>query len=381
LLPIYAVSHSVLSPLGNTPQAHVEALMQVRTSIREHTDLSVSAEPFFAARRTPDQMQAMAARFRNEAQVLSPFEQMSIYAVEEALSAADIDAAADDVLLVLSTTKGNIEWLGQQPDERVSIYHSAGIIATHFKLKYRPVIISNACVSGSQAIITAARMLQHSRYRHAIVLGCDRFSGFVFSGFQSFHALAPGPCQPFDANRAGINLGEAAACIILSTNAEVADAEPLALYAGGGLSNDANHLSGPSRTGEELAIAIRSAMREAGIYASQIGAVSAHGTATVFNDEMEAKALALAHINAPIHSFKAYIGHTLGAAGIIESVVACLAMQQQILPATPGYTTPGVPVPVHLLPQPQQQVYDYVLKTASGFGGCNAALVWRKYKP
>jgi len=378
--PVYAIGHALLGPLGNTAQ-HMEAVRQMKPAIRRYEDAAVAPAPFYAARLAPDQLQLIAARYGAAPGniPLSPFEQMCLYVLDEALAQTTVDISRDDCLLILSTTKGNIEWLGRQPDHRISLHRSASLIASYHQMARQPLVVSSACISGAMALILAARLLEARQYKHIVVVGCDRFSSFVYSGFQSFHALAEGLCRPFDKDRTGINLGEAAACMILSAEAGAALEAPLARLAGGGLSNDANHLSGPSRTGTELAAAIDGALRQAGITAPALGMISAHGTATVFNDEMEAKAIALAGASAvPLHSFKSYTGHTLGAAGIIESVVACKAMKEDILPASLNFETMGVAAPVNISARHRRGSADFLLKTASGFGGCNAALVWQK---
>jgi 3-oxoacyl-[acyl-carrier-protein] synthase-1 len=377
--PVYIVSHSMISPLGNSTEQSFQMVMSGKPAIRKHEDTGISPQSFYAARLTTDQLQMLQSRYGGGKLMLSPFEQMCIYTVDEALANTGINAQSEDCILILSTTKGNIEWLGKQTDDRMSLSYSAQMIAVHFGLKHKPVVVSNACISGSLALITGARMLEAGKYKHAIVVGCDRFSSFVFSGFQSFHALADGLCKPFDKDRTGINLGEAAACMILSI-AENAGLEPvLAVLAGGGVSNDANHLSGPSRTGAELSAAVDQAMNQAGIASEAIGMISAHGTATVFNDEMEAKALNLSGLSeVPLHSLKSYLGHTLGAAGIIESIIACKAMQEGVLPASLNYIEQGVSASVNVMRRATEQQTNYVVKTASGFGGCNAALVWKK---
>jgi 3-oxoacyl-[acyl-carrier-protein] synthase-1 len=353
--------------------------MSGSTAIQKYEDSSITSQPFYAGRLSPEQMQMLQSRYGGGQEMYNPFEQMCIYAVQEALSKTEVNPENDDCIFILSTTKGNIEWLGQQSEERISLFHSAKLIAAFFNMKRTPIVVSNACISGSLALITAARTIASGKCRYAVVVGCDRFSSFVFSGFQSFHALADGLCKPFDKDRTGINLGEAAACMILSADAAAGVEEPLSILVGGGISNDANHLSGPSRTGAELSSAIDQAVKQAGITAESIGMISAHGTATVFNDEMEAKALNLSRVSTvPLHSLKSYVGHTLGAAGIIESIIACMAMQQGVLPASLGYEHSGVSEPVNVLKQPLQQACNYVLKTASGFGGCNAALVWKR---
>lgn len=377
--PVYTISHSILSPLGNTSEQCFHTVINGTVAIKKYEDSNITSQPFYAGRLSPEQMQMLQSRYGGGKEMYSPFEQMCIYAVQEALSKTEINPENDDCIFILSTTKGNIEWLGQQSEERISLFHSAKLIASFFYMKQKPIVVSNACISGSLALITASRMIASRKCKHAIVVGCDRFSSFVFSGFQSFHALADGLCKPFDKDRTGINLGEAAACMILSADTAASTEEPLAILAGGGISNDANHLSGPSRTGAELSSAIDQAVGQADITAESIGMISAHGTATLFNDEMEAKALNLSRVSTvPLHSLKSYVGHTLGAAGIIESIIACMAMQQGVLPASLGYEHLGVTEPVNVLQQPLQQAYNYVLKTASGFGGCNAALVWKK---
>ncbi|WP_198666755.1 beta-ketoacyl-[acyl-carrier-protein] synthase family protein [Taibaiella helva] len=378
--PIFAISSALLSPAGNTQEQHIAALRQQQPAVQAFSDAAVAPAPFFAGRLPPAMLQVLAARYPGAKLAFSPFEQMCLFAIEEALQETVIDCRSEDCILILSTTKGNIEWLNRQPDERISLHRSATLIAEHLGLAHRPIVVANACISGALALLTGMRLLEAGRYRHAIVVGCDRFSSFVHSGFQSFHALAEGLCRPFDRDRKGINLGEAAACMVLSVAPAAGAAPPLARLAGGGASNDANHLSGPSRTGEELAAAIGQAMRQASVRPGHIGAISAHGTATMFNDEMEAKALTLAGLaHVPLHSFKSYVGHTLGAAGILESAIACMAMQQDLLPASLNYAEPGVSTPVNVQRQAEQGRYDYVLKTASGFGGCNAALVWEKF--
>src|SRR5678815_4436297 len=141
--------------------------------------------------------------------------------------------------------------------DRISLAGSAEQIAAFFKHPNQPVVISNACISGTSALLFARRMILSGRYDHAIVSGADLITRFVLAGFESFLALSPEPCRPFDRRRKGINLGEAAATVVL-TKKEAAPGD--IAISGGAVSNDANHISGPSRTGEELAIAIRKAL-------------------------------------------------------------------------------------------------------------------------
>jgi len=371
--PVRYISSGIFSPLGTNAAVNFAAIKNGVLAVKHHTGNKIAAQGFYGAVLSDDQLGLLA-----EYPQLSPLEAMCIHAVKDALQDIAIETAREDCIFVFSSTKGNIEWLGEKEDRYIHLHYSARVIAQYFGNPNNPVIISNACISGSLALITAKRLIDAGKYKHAIVIGCDRFSSFVLAGFQSFQAVAQAACRPFDRDRQGINLGEAAACIILSGE-KVEGSRPLASLKGGGLSNDANHLSGPSRTGEELAMAIGDALSESGIPPGNIGAISAHGTATVYNDEMEAKALNLAGVaEAPLHSLKGYIGHTLGAAGIIESIVACMAMKEHYLPASPGFEHLGVSQPVNVMAAPRTAAYQYLLKTASGFGGCNAALIWEQ---
>jgi 3-oxoacyl-[acyl-carrier-protein] synthase I len=149
---------------------------------------------------------------------------------------------------------------------------------------------------------------------------------------------------------------------------------------GGSVSNDANHISGPSRTGEELNIAITKAMKEAKLFSpNDIDFISAHGTATIYNDEMEAKAITLANMqHIPTNSLKGYYGHTLGAAGVIEAIIAIHSLKEDIIIPTKGFENIGVTEPINICSNLQKTNLQNCLKTASGFGGCNAALIFGK---
>lgn len=373
--PVYAIASGAVSALGIGVDAHWNKLMSGRTAIRRYEDDSMSSQPFYGSRLDPLQWQIIQTQTAT-AQSLSPFERMAYFAGKQALESLEQPLNLSRTVLVLATTKGNIEWLGQEPDDRIGLYSSAKLIAEALGIPHKPAVISHACVSGVTALIHAMRLLQAGQCEHTLVIGCDRFSRFVLSGFQSFQAVADGPCRPFDADRTGINLGEAGAAIILSSGNVYA---PLAKLCGGGSSNDANHISGPSRTGEELALAINRAIGEAGISSKEIGMVSAHGTATIYNDEMESKAFALAGLlHAPVHSLKGYVGHTLGAAGVLESAMLIESLQNGVCIPSAGFEKLGVSQPLHISAEPEWTQTTYALKTASGFGGSNAAAVWGK---
>jgi 3-oxoacyl-[acyl-carrier-protein] synthase-1 len=164
--------------------------------------------------------------------------------------------------------------------------------------------------------------------------------------------------------------------VILSTNKKYAQNIKLK---GGSVSNDANHISGPSRTGQELAGAVKNAILDADLLAVNIGFISAHGTATVYNDEMEANAIAISGLKkVPLNSLKGFYGHTLGAAGLIESIVSIQSLKQNLVMPTIGFSEPASADKVTVCAETTRLKATNFLKTASGFGGCNAAVVFGK---
>ncbi len=374
MTPVYAISSNAISSLGLDTQAHWQAVIEGRIGIKRYEDTSLSNTPFIAAKLALEQWQKILEKTHHPQ--LSAFEQLALCSATNAINSLDETLDLADTAFILSTTKGNVELLGHVPDEQLLLCHSAKVVAAQLGIVAKPIVISHACVSGVIALQYGLRLLQAGRYKHAVITGCDRFSRFVLNGFQSFQAISDEPCRPFDAERKGITLGEAAATIVLSVNkTDTAVAELLS----GATSNDANHISGPSRTGEELADAISRAIASANITPRQIDIISAHGTATSFNDEMEAKAFDLAGLlHSHVHSFKGYTGHTLGAAGVLESIMAIESLHHQTLIPSAGFEHLGVPRPINVTRTLKPADIQYALKTASGFGGCNAAIIWKR---
>jgi len=211
-------------------------------------------------------------------------------------------------------------------------------------------------------------------YKNVIVSGCDVLSEFIVSGFQSFYSLSKSVCKPFDIDRTGLTLGEGAGTVVLSSDPDIC-LDPLIEIVNGAGSNDANHISGPSRTGEGLYIAINEVLKGS----TDIDYISAHGTATPYNDDMESIALSRNNLTQiPVNSFKGFIGHTLGAAGIIESIFCFESMRENKLIKTYGLENAGTVEKINIFTENKQQPVNKVLKTASGFGGSNAAILFRK---
>jgi 3-oxoacyl-[acyl-carrier-protein] synthase-1 len=373
---VFIVSDNILSPIGSTTAENFKGLKQGVSGVKQHHDTALADEPFYASLFEKD-----STFIKDENHQYTKFEQLLIASITDALKHGSIRTSDSRTLLIISSTKGNISLLETEPNtpalqRRISMSASAKLIADHFGFVNPPLVVSNACISGIMGIITGARLIRSGQYENVIVTGADVISKFILSGFQSFQAVSSGPCRPFDVNRDGITLGEGAATVILSAVPNSADDIEVR---GGAVSNDANHISAPSRTGAELAQAISKALDEAGLWASAIDFISAHGTATVYNDEMEAKALNLAQLqNVPVNSLKGYYGHTLGAAGLIESIIAIQSLKENLAIPTLGFKENGVSEPVNIYKHLLPGNFKNCLKTASGFGGCNAAVVFSK---
>jgi 3-oxoacyl-[acyl-carrier-protein] synthase I len=374
---VFVASDNIFSPIGRTTDANFQQLAQGISGIRLVDDPKLSADRVYASLFPKEDQFGKTANYP----LSTKFEQILIASIGDALEKGMIDPRSHQTALIIASTKGNISLLENRetevPPGELSLSGSADLIARHFGFVHPPLVVSHACISGLLAIITGLRMLQAGLYEHVVLAGADVISKFILSGFQSFQALSPEPCRPFDANRKGITLGEGAATLILSSDKKKSNSH--IQVRGGAVSNDANHISGPSRTGEELCMAMDKAIRQSGVDKKEIDFISAHGTATLYNDEMEARAINLAGLQAtPVNSLKGNYGHTLGAAGLIESIVAIHCLEQGLILPTHGYREPGTSKMVNVSASLQNRPLTTCLKTASGFGGCNAAIVLGK---
>tara|TARA_R110000868_G_scaffold21614_12_gene89607 strand:- start:30839 stop:31987 length:1149 start_codon:yes stop_codon:yes gene_type:complete len=307
-------------------------------------------------------------------------EQMMIISLGKTLKESGVKLT-DRVGLILSTTKGNIDTLAPKhpmPPERAYLGTLAHIIKNYFGFTTEPIVLSNACVSGVLAISIAKRFIAQGTFDQVFIVGGDIVSNFILSGFNSFQAMSSLPCKPYCKQRSGINIGEVAASVLVSKDQHNLAAESVEVL-GEASCNDANHISGPSRTGEGLYRSILSAFKEAKVGPEDIDYISAHGTATTFNDEMEAIALnRLGLEKVPLNSLKGYFGHTLGGSGLLETIIGMHSLYNNTLYTSMGFTELGVSQPINVITETTPKNLDYFLKTASGFGGCNTAAVFKK---
>lgn len=373
---ITKIADNIISPLGFTSEENFKSVLKGRSELRRHDHAFGLPETFFGSLLERD---VVTAIFEQECGLAGPysfFEKLSILSAKQAIDSSDIKADDKNVVFVISTTKGNVDCLEKNPaDPSAYLAKSATLIAEFFGNKNTPIVVSNACISGVCAQITAVRMLLGGKYKFAVVIGCDVVSKFIVSGFQSFKALSMEKCKPYDINRCGLNLGEAVGTIILKSDSNATDGNWH--YMASSIHNDANHISGPSRTGEGSFRVLKDIL--AHIDKDELAFVNAHGTATPYNDEMESIAIHRAGLdNVPTNGLKGYYGHTLGAAGIIETILSMKAVESGVILPTMGFELPGTSHSVNISNELRRTDKKIFIKILSGFGGSNAGIAYGK---
>lgn len=374
----YITAAEVITALGADLAANVRAIEDGLSGVAERKDPRLSDSPVMAAVIPDETFACLAAQYGGadgRSGALTRTELLLAAVIGSIVSQTGIDMSSADTFIVFSSTKGNVSLLdpsSSNQDKRAYLWEMGERVASRFGASGRFCVISNACISGVSALVVARRLILSGKYRKIVVAGCDTLSRFIVSGFASFRSLSGGVCRPYDSSRDGLNLGEAAGAVLLSD----AFSEGAVVLSGGAISDDANHISGPSRTGDGLFFAMRNAMNEAGVTPDDISFLNMHGTATVYNDEMESKAVGLAGLSSvPVQSLKPYFGHTLGASGVVETVMSAVQLRKGTVWGTKGYETPGTPMPLNVSSASRRVSMKHCVKAASGFGGCNAAVV------
>ena len=375
---VYITATNCITPLGFDVESNIDAITNGQTGIQKHEDSSLMPMPFYASIINNEKLNNAFEKISADKKY-SRLEKMMILALEPIVKNSEVELNSKTGF-ILSTTKGNVTALKENSEASFQNAHLdvlAKNVANFFGFKTQPIVVSNACVSGILAISVAKRLIQSELYDNAFVIAGDEVSEFVLSGFNAFQAMSDLPCKPYSKNRTGVSLGEATSAVLVSAEAKNAKIKVI----GDSSINDANHISGPSRTGEGLFRSIQNAIKEAQIDADKIDYISAHGTATPFNDEMEAIALnRLGLQNVPVNSLKGFYGHTLGASGLLETVIAIESANQNILFESKGFDELGVSESINVIAKNEKKSIDYFLKTASGFGGCNTAVIFEKMK-
>ena len=250
-------------------------------------------------------------------------------------------------------------------------------VRSYFGLEGPAVTVSSACSSSAKVFASARRMMAAGLIDAAVVGGVDSLCLTTLYGFNSLDLLSRQPCQPFDAARKGISIGEGAAFVLLEKLPGSLDANVI-LLRGIGESSDAHHMSAPHPEGRGAVTAMRQALASAGLLPGQIDYINLHGTATPSNDAVEGKAVASVFGNyaLPGSSTKGATGHTLGAAGGLEAVISALALQQGFMPGGVNTHQVDPDLPVDYLLHNREQAPQHVLSNSFGFGGTNCSLVF-----
>jgi len=389
-MDVFVGASNTITSLGFSTAEHVKQIKadQIGISIYPGGDLYPTAVPLslIDSRRLLDVFREYLCKSKPDFQLdrFTRSEMLHILSISDTLKNSGVNVKDPRTLIILSTLKGNMDLLKKdgppaiEPD-RVYLWRWSEFLGSFFNSSNKPLVVSIACASGALAILVGSRLIKAGAYDHVIVAGGDILTEFAVSGFQSFQSLSPKPCKPFDAARDGLSLGEGCGSIVLSRNHSLCGIPEKIVVAGGSCTNDAHHISGPLRTGEMFDVAIRRALREASLDPLDIDYISAHGTGTEFYDETEAKALSRAGLEeVPVNSFKGYCGHTLGAAGIVESALAIASMRNNELFKSAGFENPGTSDHINVLTDHTSREVNHCLKTASGFGGCNVAVVFKK---
>ncbi len=367
-ITVFLGAENIISPLGWGIQETFSNAKNAKTGLKE------LKQPF------PGVSGLFAAKFEDSSfSTDSPILEFASECCQGSLEELNLGVRADERwLFVLSTTKGDINPLKEGDFVRANPRYLMEELQRELPFASKGEVVSCACISGLSALIYAADKIAAGQADHALIVGADLVSEFTTQGFESFFALDSGPCRPFDRDRNGLNLGEAAASIVLSRDKTIFKTDPLR-YLGGATGNDANHISGPSRTGEGLFRVVQKALTFGGKLSEDVQFISAHGTGTSFNDEMEAKAFTrLGLEDVPLNSLKGYFGHTLGASGLVETAMTVQSMRMDLLLGTLGCENPDTTTKLNVLTENLAAEVKVALKTASGFGGCNAAVIIEK---
>jgi 3-oxoacyl-[acyl-carrier-protein] synthase II len=392
---VAVVAAGVVSPLGFGLAETLDSLRKSRDCVSPITRFSVAQCRCKTAGQIPDDnllaSQGEAPRSRR----LHRASHMMIQALKEVLAQ---EPQFEPELTVIGTTSGGMSYgehyyrsLRQAGDLR----HSPTWIANYpaqkavidaqeaLEISSPCQVIANACASGTNAVGHAFECVRSGRYNRVLAGGYDALSEMVFVGFDSLQASTPEKCRPFDRHRTGMVLGEGAALLALENLdlAEQRGARVLAEIIGYGISTDNFHITQPEPSGSGPRQAMEGALQSANISAGEVNYINAHGTATVFNDAAEGKAISGLFSGVPVSSTKSMMGHSLGAAGAIEAIVCLLALEHQFVPSNINFGELDDDLDLNIVAnEVQPALLRTVLSNSFGFGGANASILMRRFE-
>lgn len=363
---VYVVRHSIATGLGNSVEDTWRRLLKGHSALDAIRWLHVDRLPTRTACSIPDLLPAagenrVCALTRRVLDRITP--------------------VPAGTCIVWAGIKGNAEYIEADQNMRMPWLpeHYRQWVAERLGIGSHGFEINAACASSTVGMAIGAQMVAQGEHGSVLICAADVVTRFVFTGFSVLKALTPTRCRPFDKARDGMCIGDGAAAILLAdaATARKHNLNKLAHLSGWGISNDANHITRPSRDGAGLVTAIETALRMAGLPPDDTQAFCAHGTGTLFNDSMELAAIEAVFSDRrfPVFSIKGAVGHTLGAAGVIDAAICVHALAHKLVPPTVGLETPESGATGRVSNQPQAFDGRNILTSNSGFGGVNAALV------
>jgi len=308
------------------------------------------------------------------------FNQHLIQQCQTILDASDLENYKETLLVVGSSVGGmnlteEIFFRTKSYQEIDPQLHNINAIAHILKQEYNfydDISFSTACTSSANALGYAHEVLSKGIYKNVLVVGADALSQTTVGGFLSLGVLSSNPCKPFDVQRDGMNVSEAIACLLLQTVANENSVE----LCGAGYSSDAHHMTHPHPDGIGAQAAMKNALKSAGIEPKHINYINAHGTGTIANDHAEAQAISTTFTHKPfVSSTKSITGHTLGAAGALEAIISCMAIQKKMIPPNTFLENPENSQ-VNFVTSLLKKDIQYVISNSFAFGGNNCSLVF-----
>lgn len=385
----------IITALGIGKKENLSGIIKGQNTIKEITSFDVSGYRGKTGGEIPEFNFSRKLK-RLKSSRLDRATKLLLTAIDEALDEAGIaNSLSPDTSLILGTTLGGMlsgmayhKEIIHGKKARPSLlldylaHYQAIHIAKEYGLNSAALTISNACASGTNAIGIAYNEICRGNIDTAIAGGYDTMCEFTFAGFNSLQAVTQALCRPFDKNRDGLALGEGAGILLLEemSHALSRNADIIAEIIGYGESSDAFHMTAPEPNGNGASLALSRALNSAGISAGDVDYINAHGTGTLYNDAMEARAIqkvfGSASKNIPVSSVKSMIGHLLGGAGTVEAVAAIMAMNEGILPPNINYKTPDPECCLNIVDKSGQKAsIKRVVSNSFGFGGANAVIV------
>jgi 3-oxoacyl-[acyl-carrier-protein] synthase II len=380
----------VVSPFGAGVKTFWEGISSGSCAIRPITLIDTEGFRCRIAAEVPAGIAGSGRRSRAD--------RIALTAAREALDDAGIGRAerADAALIVGAVGGGMLEteaWYWQRtragaapmPPALMSCFPSshADVVGSALGLGGPRETIVTACSSGAGSLALAADLVADGVVPLAVAGGVDALTRICFMGFNALKLLDPAPCRPFDRERRGMSLGEGAAFVVLEDprRAKARRARVYAELAGYGMTGDAYHVTAPHPEGEGMARAMRDALAQAGVTPSAVGYVNAHGTATLQNDRIEARAMraVFGEGRVLVSSTKSMIGHTMAAAGSLEAVATVLSLLNELVPPTSRLENVDPEIGFDCVPHKAREVaVEHAISNSFGFGGQNVTLLFRR---